>query len=650
MSSPPPPPPPPHGEVPRSSGLPPGKYDIFVIPEHSAGAGFLYLPSLRPSSNSFAAGFASALILVALFQSMAPAFRAWWESFQGLGNMGITLLIAGVGFGAWALGRAQKDHPGSGYRSNGHPPGGGPQSAGGGFGVPPGQTGAGRPPHPPHGSSSSAPPPPPPQPKESDPRPADAAEDSAPPPPPPPRSDKPKPTRQRPPPQPATPKPDKAKGAWERAREEMRKKEEERKAREASDKRREEAQRRLAELRAKEAQERLERDEKSRMEKEAREKRERELAEEKKERDLAEEQQRQKQAAERLARERLDREVKEREDKASPSSYAYSAVGEKTNMWPNGRPTVAPSQAGSTASSPGVKRPPAPTAKTYVGTEDGSYSYRPYDRPQSGKKWRRRPSASSVGGSESSWAPSQTTTRTSPPPSVRGPYSTKDPDKIVIQAVYLFMNQFAKTPASQLVSGVGSVTDGLVLRMTTEGLFIDDDVRGVPQREWDVKAWTLQHVEAWCPPHCLKGATAAPAGSKNSPPHLLYKMATARRNAEKDRQLTGEDADAYLSEMLRACRECCRLGLCEKRFGHASIQTPSGQAGEWRDKGLHVLRATIRDQEAKRYLFVMDEVEGWKMAVGLQRLRRGTQVRQLGVSGMAPSEARGALEMLGWTG
>ncbi|PFH58552.1 hypothetical protein XA68_13553 [Ophiocordyceps unilateralis] len=652
----PPPPPPPHGEMPRSSGLPPGKYDIFVIPPHSAGAGFLYLPSLRPSSNSFAAGFASALILVALFQSMAPAFRAWWESFQGLGNMGITLLVVGVGFGAWAFGRAQKDSPGHhGYKANGHPPGGGAQSTGGGFGAststPPPQPGSGRPPPPPHGSSS-APPPPPPQPEDSNPRTEDEAppaEETAPPPP---RPEKAKPwSQQRPPPQP-TPK---SKGTWEKAREEMRRKEEERKAKEAEQKRRDEATRRLAELRAKEAKERQEREkEKVRKEKEAREKKERELAEVQR-RKLAEEQ-RQKLAAERLEKEAKGGEAQATESAAKPrvgSSYAYSAVGEKTNMWPNGRPTVAPSQAGSTASkaassSAAEKRPPAPTAKTYVGTDDDAYSY----RPQSGKRWGRRPSVSSVGGSESSWAPSHTTTRTSPPPSVRGPYSTKDPDKIVIQAVYLFMNQFAKTPASQLVSGVGSVTDGLILRMTTEGLFIDDDVRGVPQREWDVKAWTLKHVEAWCPPHCLKGAASVASGNnKSSAPHLLYKMATARRNGDKDRQqLTGDEADAYLTEMLRSCRECCRLGLCKNRFGNASIQSPSGQAGEWRDKGLHVLRATIRDQEAKRYLFVLDEAEGWKMAVGLQRLRRGTQVRQLGVSGMAPSEARSTLEMLGWAG
>ncbi|OIW33026.1 hypothetical protein CONLIGDRAFT_627979 [Coniochaeta ligniaria NRRL 30616] len=149
---------------------------------------------------------------------------------------------------------------------------------------------------------------------------------------------------------------------------------------------------------------------------------------------------------------------------------------------------------------------------------------------------------------------------------MRSPYTTKDPDKIVIRAVYCFLNQFAKTPASQLISGLGTVTDGLILRITTEGLFIDDDVRGVPQREWDVKAWTLKLVET----------------------------------------------------------------------------------GDWKAKGLHLLRATVRDQEGKRYLFVLSEEESWKVAVGLQRLRRGTQVRALGVSSMGQLEVKNMLETLGW--
>ncbi|KYK56427.1 trans-sialidase-like protein [Drechmeria coniospora] len=614
-----PPPPPPHGETPKSSGLPPGKYDIFVIPEHSAGSGFLYLPSLQPSVNSFAAGFASALILVALFQTMAPAFRAWWDSFQGMGNMGITLLVLGVGFGAWALGRTQNDAPPSHGTSASS--GAGPGGFGSSTSTPPPNADA--PPPPSHGSGPAPPPrgnpaPPPPQPE------------------------KPKAAwNQR-----STPQPEPAsKGSWEKAREETRRKEEERKAKETEQKRRDEAAKRLAELRAKEASERAEREkERERREKEAEQKKREaeEKAAREKERAAAEERTRAEAAA-----------AGARSANRVGSSYAYSAVGEKTSMWPNGRPAAA-SSSHSAASSPSRNppspgKPPAPTAKTYVSTDDDAHSFRPYDRPTSARRGR---SESSMGGSEASWAPSHTTARTTPPPSERGPYSTKDPDKIVIQAVYLFMNQFAKTPASQLLSGVGSVTDGLVLRLTTEGLFIDDDVRGVPQREWDVKAWTLKNIEVWCPPHCLTSSASAsnPTAGAKSPPHLLYKMATARRNLDRDaaKVLTGEDADAYLADLLRSCKNCCRLGLCERTFQNTNIQLPSGQTGRWNAKGLHVLRATIRDQEAKRYLFVLDEAESWKVAVGLQRLRRGTQVRQLGVGGMSASDARATLEMLGW--
>ena len=60
------------------------------------------------------------------------------------------------------------------------------------------------------------------------------------------------------------------------------------------------------------------------------------------------------------------------------------------------------------------------------------------------------------------------------------------------------------------------------------------------------------------------------------------------------------------------------------------------------------MRATVRDQEGKRYLFVIDESEAWKISIALQRLRRGTQVRQLAVNNMAAADARSTLEMLGW--
>ncbi|KAI4141598.1 MAG: hypothetical protein LQ340_007596 [Diploschistes diacapsis] len=65
-------------------------------------------------------------------------------------------------------------------------------------------------------------------------------------------------------------------------------------------------------------------------------------------------------------------------------------------------------------------------------------------------------------------------------------------------------------------------------------------------------------------------------------------------------------------------------------------------------KGIHVVRASIRDQEGKRYVFILQEEEGWKVAVGLQRLRRGSQVRALGVSGLPMNEAKAILENMGW--
>ena len=63
---------------------------------------------------------------------------------------------------------------------------------------------------------------------------------------------------------------------------------------------------------------------------------------------------------------------------------------------------------------------------------------------------------------------------------------------------------------------------------------------------------------------------------------------------------------------------------------------------------MHVLRASIRDQEGKKYVFVIDQSEGWKVAIGLQRLRRGSQVRALGVAGLPMNEAKMYLDVLGW--
>lgn len=550
---PPPPPPPPHGENPRPKrgGLPDGPYDIFIVPPHASGSGFLYLPSLQVQRNSFLAGVACTLFFVAIYLIVLPVLKDWFSKLIASGGMGVVMLLVGVGVVSWAWGKTQAE--------------GGWQGMGGVGGASNGASGSGthhsgaQQPNT-HSSQSSGYPPPPPPPNS-----AGAGSSNAPPP---------KSSWQRSTPQPAAGAAGSgtAHSTWEKAREETKKKEEER--------------RKVEELKKK-----READEKKRQE------------------------QREKDAKEREARERKEKLEKEAAERAAKRA----AEVPKT--------------------SPKKPQPPPPMARTE--TEDDAYSFRPYDRP---KRPAYKTSASSI-YSEASAAPSQSTSRTTPPPSHRGPYTTKDPDKIIIKAVYSFTNAFMKTPVAQLISGKGSVTDGLILRITTEGLFIDDDIRGVPQREWDVKAWTMKLAEVWCPKF------GASSGSTASP----------RRFDLLRRPPTSEESDQYLLKLAAACKSDCRLASAPSHRPPASSLSASfsssrstviddsnvsTQSGEL--NGLHVLRASIRDQEGKKYVFILQQSEGWKVAIGLQRLRRGTQVRALAVAGLPTNETNAIIQQLGW--
>ena len=482
--------------------MPDGNYDIFIIPPHSAGSGFLYLPSLGTQRNSFLAGVACTLLAVGVYTLVMPVLREWMTTVMASGGVGVLLLVVGVGVAGWAWGKTQEEW----------------NRRDGGAGAGSASAGAGSQQHSQQQQQQHAPPPPPPPPHE-----------EAPPPPPPPQPDPPKPSKPEPKP---PPKPSAASG-WEKAREETRKREEARKREEELKRVREEMQRKKEEA-----------------EKAAKAKAEKEKWEQVRARE--------KERREREARERIQR---EREAK-------QNAEKNKAGSAPAGSTRPSPTKQ---ASGTYVR----PTAKSYVGTEQ-SYSYRPYDDAASNSRTHtHKSSASSISGlSESSYAPSATTARTTPPPSQRGPYSTKDPDKIQIKAVYLFSDSFPNQPIKSLISNQGNVTDGLVLRITTEGLFIDDDVRGVAQRDWDVKAWTLKLLE--------DGVAKGVGG---------------------------------------------------------------GKVG-----GLHVLRATTRDAENKKYTFVLEETEAWKVAVGLARLKKGDQAKALGMGchGMKDGEVKGLLSRLGW--
>ena len=409
-----PPPPPPHGNEGgggaantaggNRNGLPPGNYDIFVIPPHSAGSGFLYLPSLQPHRNSFLAGVCCTLFVVLVWTIVLPVLREWLTTIMASGGTGVIIMMVGVAVAGWAWGKTSMEGIG------------GPGGAGAGgasSGVPPPQSG------PQYQHSNSVPP--------------GAGAGFQPPP-----QSKPGWTRSTPAPGAS---PSGAQTSWEKAREETRKKEEERK-------------------RAEELRKKREDDERERVKQREKDARERELRE---------------------ARERREREAKEARQKEEKDRPARGG--------------------GSRPASPTKNRHQQPTARTEA--EDDAYSFRPYDKPRPPRHAAAHTATASSVYSES-YAPSQSTRRTTPPPSQRGPYRTKDEDKIVIRGVYAFNNAFMSRPLAQLVSGVGPVTDGLILRISTEGLFIDDDVRGVPQREWDVKAWTLKLIEVCF--RCLKSS------------------------------------------------------------------------------------------------------------------------------------------------
>jgi hypothetical protein len=490
---------------------------------------------------------------IGIWLVVAPVLQAWMATVMAGNALGVMILVGVVGLGAWAMGKTSGEtNAGPGSGGSGGAPGAGQQrykSAGpqpNGYAPPPG-TGGHAPPPPQHEHRQDAPPPPP------------QGEYRSPPPPP--------PEPQSPPPKPST-----AQSGWEKAREETKRKEEERKRtedlqkkREAAQKMREEAERAAKAKAEKEKWEQARAREKEQREREARER----IAKEKlaKEKEAREKDQRERETREKEEKAKADREAaaRERVEKLRIARENIRVASATTAKTTPASPASVPSP---------TKRYERPTAKSAVGTED-AHSYRPYDTHSTPAKSRmnyKASSASSTSGlSESSYAPSMSTARTTPPPSRRGPYKTDDPNKIVLRAVYEFNDSFPGKPVSQLVSNEGSVTDGLVLRIATEGLFIDDDVRGVPQREWDMKAWQLKSVDDGS----LKGA---------------------------------------------------------------------GSGGG----ALHVLRATLRDGVSRKHVFVLEEGEAHKVALGLQRLKAGPLVRSLKVNSFKESEVKGILSGLGW--
>ncbi|KAJ5130874.1 uncharacterized protein N7515_006913 [Penicillium bovifimosum] len=704
----PPPPPPPHGEKPRttegeyrkSSDLPDGNYDIFIVPPHSAGAGFLYLPSLQCNRNSFLAGVASTLLACVVWSYISPILKAWYLATVASGNgTGMTVLAVGVGVAGWLVGAAQSnsgDNKGNGSARGGWFGFGGFGGSSGGpggsrnesntnqqsSGANHGGNGAGQQRQHQGGNSnggqshgnqysgnqySSGPPPN----SDDNQREKEEAEKRA-------KEERAREEREKE----ERAKEERARqerareerAREERARERAREEAERERAREEA-KRKEELRRKMEEFKRKrdaEAKEKERKREREAMEKELKERREQlekeiaaaraaaeKEAREKLEKEVAEAREKQAKAEaeakarlekiEAEARERAAKEAAEKEaaakaaaqkeamakfaalKEAASKKYAEKKAQEAKEAAAKSSPPK-PASTSSMPRTPSPKKPPPPYPTAKTANDDDAYSFRPYDRP-------RRPYAAGTSVySESSYAPSHSTAHTTPPPSHRSSYTTKDPDKIVIQGVYTFNNAFMKTPISQLVSGQGMISDGLVLRITTEGLFIDDDVRGIGQREWDVKAWTLKLAEVWCSQ--VNATTSAKTPSSNP-------FSFRRGNNVP----TNEESEAFLNNLLKVCKNTCRLASPRDAFARSATASRDGgpvHAPGAETRGLHVLRASVRDQEGKKYVFVMQESEAWKVAIGLQRLRAGALVRSMGVTGLPAPDCKLMLGSLGY--
>jgi hypothetical protein len=491
----PPPPPPPHGANPQPSsppggGLPAGNYDIFIIPPHSSGGGFLYLPSLRPQLNSFVAGVASTLAALYVWNVVEPVLRTWFHAVTQSG-VGFGILVLAVLFGAlgWLSGRTNGlpfDIPGAAGGAQGphHHQNGAPPDPGAGAHTP----GAGSPPNP--GTNHNAGPPPGTGFKPNGPTPGFGGQQQ--------QNFH------------ANANTNTGKSAWEKAREETRKREEERK-RADEDRRRvaEEVRRREEAERATRAQAEKDRWEQQRArERETREREARErLARERMAPGAAaaggsEREARLKAAQERADRLRTDRAAADRDnaeraksENAMPTTYG---VGERLDPYSKFPPAPKSTIGGGSAPNPDRGGNPSPrkpyqqpTAQSYAGTATEN-AYRPYDSPPSRPRAAGgSPSSSYRGSRPGSYAESESTAPTSVDPR---PYSTDDRDKVVIRGAYRFTDSFPK-PVAVVRPGESGITDGLIMRMTTEGVFLDDDKKQEALRQWDIKAWTMKAVE-----------------------------------------------------------------------------------------------------------------------------------------------------------
>ncbi|KAF8458307.1 hypothetical protein BGX38DRAFT_1256543 [Terfezia claveryi] len=192
-------------------------------------------------------------------------------------------------------------------------------------------------------------------------------------------------------------------------------------------------------------------------------------------------------------------------------------------------------------------------------------------------------------------------------PSGRKIYISLHPDKASLRAVAAFHKAVA---IAKLRPNYAGLSEGLILRISHDGLFIDDDVRGVHQKEWDIKVPMLKSIEIYCP-----NFTSTP-----SPP-LDRKKSRLRRTNSRDSILTSasnneEDlSEVFLDELICSCLSMCQC------VGPQPKQQNLTAPAQKKPLITHVLRAELRN--GRKFVYLIEGDEGWKLGVGMQRIRKG---------------------------
>jgi len=192
-------------------------------------------------------------------------------------------------------------------------------------------------------------------------------------------------------------------------------------------------------------------------------------------------------------------------------------------------------------------------------------------------------------------------------PSGRKIYISLHPDKASLRAVAAFHKAVA---IAKLRPNYAGLSEGLILRISHDGLFIDDDVRGVHQKEWDIKVSMLKSVEIYCP-----NFTSTPL------PPLDRKKSRLRRTNSRDSILTSasnheDDAsELFLDELICSCLSVCQCAGPQPK--QQNLTAPAQK----QPLITHVLRAELRN--GRKFVFLIEGDEGWKLGVGMQRMRKG---------------------------